>query len=153
MKKVLTVILSLMLTFTFLFGEELRINENPFQVKVLENNSNETVIEYSFGSFARREVQIKGETYYTLSLGNESRLMDKGNPALPKISRSIIIPNDTKVELSIVESEYVEYNFTVAPSKGKILRNIDPATVPYEFSDIYQQDQFYIHHRATFQFS
>ncbi|MCK5076615.1 MAG: hypothetical protein KAR38_09575, partial [Calditrichia bacterium] len=143
MKKVLTVVLSLMLTFTFLFGEELKINDNPFQVKVLQSSSNETVIEYSFGSFSRKEIQIDGKTYYNLSLSNESRLMEKGNPALPKIARSIIIPNDKNVEISVMESEYVEYNFTVAPSKGKILRNIDPATVPYEFSDIYQQDQFY----------
>ncbi|MCD4818881.1 MAG: T9SS type A sorting domain-containing protein [Candidatus Cloacimonetes bacterium] len=142
MKKTL-VLIALSLFTLFSFAEIVNINDNAKQVNVLSSNDNQTVIEYNFGEFSREIVNIDGENYYNVFLDSEAPLMEKGNPALPKFSRSIIIPNNAGMEIQIVEKEYVEYDMRIAPSKGRILRNIDPQTVPYDFSDVYENNDFF----------
>jgi hypothetical protein len=129
--------------FALLFSEEFVINETPFSVEVINSTTQQTTIEYNLGGFYRESIDIQGETYFRLQLEKESRTYQAGNPELPKITRSIIIPNDAKVEVKIVEKEYVDINMKIAPSKGKILRTINPDDVEHVFSDTYDKDNFF----------
>ena len=142
MKKILLVFVSLM-TFLTCFSEQIIINDNEFEVNVLSSNNRQTIIEYNFGNFTRNPIKIDDETYYQLNLEKESKTYQKGFPELPKISRSIIIPDDAKIKINVVEKEYVEYQMKVVPSKGILYRNINPNDVPYEFSDVYEKNDFY----------
>jgi len=142
MKKILVVFL-MMLLAAISFAEVITINNNPFSVNVLSSSENETVIEYNLGSFEREPVIIDGETYYDITLAKEANSYEKGAPSLPFITRSIIIPDASLMNVSILESEYVEYNMQVLPSKGILSRQINPADVPYSFSDVYGQNSFY----------
>ncbi|MCK4654154.1 MAG: hypothetical protein KAU01_06890, partial [Candidatus Cloacimonetes bacterium] len=125
------------------FSEEIIINENDFNVNVISSNDYQTVIEYDFGRFEKIPVEINGETFYQLKLEKESVTYEKGSPELPKITRSIIIPDDAKMKINIVEKDYVEYQMKIIPSKGILSREINPEDVPYEFSEIYRTDGFY----------
>ena len=70
--------------------------------------------------------------------------LEVGTPDLPKMAQSIIIPDLAHMELSIVESEFVEYFMeNLISSKGNLTRNIDPASVPYTFGQAYETDEFY----------
>ncbi len=70
--------------------------------------------------------------------------LEVGTPDLPKMAQSIIIPDLAHMELSIVESEFVEYFMeNLIPSKGNLTRNINPASVPYTFGQAYETDEFY----------
>ena len=70
--------------------------------------------------------------------------LEAGTPDLPKMAQSIIIPDLAHMELSIVESEFVEYFMeNLISSKGNLTRNIDPASVPYTFGQAYETDEFY----------
>ena len=70
--------------------------------------------------------------------------LDAGTPDLPKMAQSIIIPDLAHMELSIIESEFVEFFMeNLISSKGNLTRNIDPASVPYTFGQAYETDEFY----------
>jgi len=142
MKKILAIFIMALLTVTA-FAEIVTINDNDFAVDVISASEGETVIEYTIGSFERESVEIDGDIYYDLSLANGANSFEKGAPALPFITRSLIIPDAALMNVEVLESEYVEYNMAVLPSKGILSRQINPADVPYEFSNIYQQDAFY----------
>ena len=142
MKKILLFLTSLFVVCTC-FSEEIFINENEFNVNVISSDDVQTVIEYNFGNFERNPVEIDDETYYRLSLEKESETYEKGSPELPKITRSIIIPDDAKMKINVIEKDYVEYRMKIVPSKGILYRDIDPADVPYEFSETYRNNEFY----------
>jgi hypothetical protein len=116
----------------------------PAAVWVVESDLTRTVIEYELGGFRRASVDIGREAYYTLSMGEEGSLMERGLPGLPIVCRSIAIPDDAEMELSVISSHFVEYrDFPVAPSKGLLLRNVDPSTVPYTFDAFYGSDDWF----------
>ncbi|HHE38769.1 MAG TPA: hypothetical protein ENL20_09385, partial [Candidatus Cloacimonetes bacterium] len=142
MMKVLLLFIGVLLFLTCI-SEEIIINDNDFNVNVISSDNYQTVIEYNFGNFKRFPIMIDGETYYRLSLEKESETYEKGDPELPKITRSIIIPDDAKMKINIVEKDFVEYQMKIVPSKGILYRDINPADVPYEFSETYRIDEFY----------
>jgi hypothetical protein len=141
--KRLFVIFILMLLAGFSFAEQINISGEAFSVNVLSASETETVIEYTIGSFTREAVEINGQIYYQLSLAKEANSFETGNPALPFVTRSIIIPDDALVDVSVLESEFVDFTMPVLPSKGILSRKVDPKDVPYQFSDVYQTDAFY----------
>ncbi|SVA11849.1 uncharacterized protein METZ01_LOCUS64703 [marine metagenome] len=70
--------------------------------------------------------------------------LEEGTPDLPKMAQSIIIPDLAHMELSIVESKFVEFFMeNLISSKGNLTRNINPASVPYTFGQAYETDEFY----------
>ena len=64
--------------------------------------------------------------------------------SLHKYARSIVIPDDKQMSIKVLSTEFVDYeNILIAPSKGNLNRNIDPADVAYAFGPVYQQDVFF----------
>ena len=113
-------------------------------VRVVDSNIEATVLEYELGSFSRESVEIDGETFYAIDLAGESPIMEKGSPKLPNICRSIVIPDDAEMAVRVVSSHYVEFpGIPVAPSKGILTRDTDPATVAYSFGSTYASDEWY----------
>jgi hypothetical protein len=117
--------------------------QNNVQVTVINSNDNETIIEFNFNHFDKIPVTINGDTFYKLMLEKGSQTMKTGFPELPMLSRSVIIPDDKKVSIEILEKEASVYSYPVIPSKGNLFRDQDPASVPYTFGDIYEKDEFY----------
>ncbi len=127
-------------------AEVVPLNEavDVLSVELSESGPDRTVIEYRLGSFSTDIVEIGGNVYYTVTLGGESQILDKGLPGLPNICRSIVIPDDAEMSVRVISSHYVDYHdIDVAPSKGEIERTIDPARVPYEFDPFYTSDTWY----------
>jgi hypothetical protein len=113
-------------------------------VSVVVADGARTVIEYEFGSFTRNPVDIDGDTYYEITVGTEGRMLERGLPGLPVVARSIIIPDDAAMDVRVLGTSYVDFeDVPVAPSKGVITRNIDPATVSYDFDPFYQTDRWF----------
>jgi len=117
---------------------------DPVSVTVLENSSERILVNYRFADFTQRPVEIDGETWSMIELGSESLMKVPGAPALPDVSRSLIIPDDRQMTARVVESDWYDVQgVRVAPSRGFILRTVDPATVPYAFGKTYQTDSSY----------
>ena len=78
-----------------------------------------------------------------LRLENGAQLLQQGNPDLAMTSASIIIPDDQRMDVRVIRSNYEEFqNIDVLPSKGNLSRLIDPSTIPYAYGDVYNQDTF-----------
>ncbi len=103
-----------------------------------------TVLHYTIDAFTMTPVEINDKQYVTVTLDGEAKNLVTGTPALPSIARSIIIPSEGTMTVRVVGSSYEEYtNILVAPSKGNLLRTVNPADVPYEFGEIYTQNTWY----------
>ncbi len=112
---------------------------------VLESSrSNETVISISIDEFDFTEVNTPKGVESILQAPNADQIIEKGAPNLPKVVRSIIIPDHDKMEVEVLSSRYEDFkNIDLAPSKGHFLRNQNPEDIPYVYGDWYQTDAFY----------
>ncbi len=138
--------IAVLLAFGAYAAEVVPLNEavDILSVELSESGPDRTVIEYRLGSFSTDIVEIGGKVYHTVTLGGESRSLEKGLPGLPNVARSIVIPDDAEMSVRVISSHYVDYHdIDVAPSKGEIPRTIDPALVPYEFDPFYTSDTWY----------
>jgi len=118
--------------------------ENPVNISVHKENSR-TVIDYTFGPFSSTPIVIDGRECLTVKLGKESPTFDKGFPALPHVSRSVIVPNDSRPGIEVVSSHYRDIaGVSISPSKGIIMRTVrSPADVPYTFGPFYEKNAWY----------
>lgn len=110
----------------------------PAAVNVIETDGVRTVLEFTVGGFEATPVAIEGQSYNAITLPDESVQPVLGFPALPDMRRSIIIPDDREMAVRLLDSEYVEFSdMPVAPSKGVLVRTVDPSAVPYTFDPFY----------------
>ncbi|MDZ4752503.1 MAG: C25 family cysteine peptidase [Flavobacteriales bacterium] len=71
-------------------------------------------------------------------------LLKAGTPDVPKKTAALIVDDFRQMEVHVTYSEYTEYqDIHVAPSKGNLLRNIDPSQIAFEFGGVYNQDAFF----------
>jgi len=128
-------------------ADEIIINQadNPFSVEVLESSMDRTVIHYAVNKYQTEKVTINGKDYIAfIKAHRESVINEKGYPRLPRINRSLIIPDNGVMGYKMISAEYVDIEgVDIAPSKGYILRSQDPDQIPYVFGETYQKDQFY----------
>jgi hypothetical protein len=104
----------------------------------------ELVLDYAINEFPLLETEIAGIPHVVVDAGSEAPIQERGMPDLPKIARSVIIPDDRRMTVTVIAAEYREFpDVCVAPSKGTLPRTVDPASVPYEFGEIYDRDCWY----------
>lgn len=71
-------------------------------------------------------------------------LLQKGAPDVPKYATALLIPNKGNMVVEVVEGVFEEMkNVEVAPSKGNLLRTVNPADVPFEYGAEYVRDAFF----------
>lgn len=118
--------------------------DEPFTVNSVKNYEG-TELTYSVNGYALESVLIDGKNYSLFTkLELESLIEEKGYPQLPRINRSIIVPDNGVMGFKVLSSDYIEIdNVDIAPSKGTLTRDIDPAKVPFEFGKVYSKDAFY----------
>ncbi len=110
----------------------------------VQNNEDIITITYQISEFTSEEISIDGNSYLRLALDDESNIMLKGKPELPNICRSIIIPDDLIMEVRVARSQYQEYEeMQIIPSKGHLLRTVNPEDVPYEFDEMYNENKWF----------
>jgi hypothetical protein len=114
------------------------------QVTIVEDRAGEIVLDFILPRYKLRDTPVNGKKCTAIDMPDAACLNERGFPALPYISRSIIIPDNAKMGLEIVAVRYRELHVnTIVPSKGIIYRNQDPADVPHVFSDSYLKDEWY----------
>ena len=119
-------------------------NTDAVRVDVLDPAVGQTLLNFHTGNFATSLVDIGGHAYTQYRLAGEGVLKDVGAPALPRVSRSVVIPDDAAVAVRVVSSRYYDIpDVDIAPSKGFLSRTVNPAEVPFVFGPAYGQDAFY----------
>lgn len=143
MKRLSFLFALMVLLIANLMAEDMNVSPYQNDVRLLQSSPNNMILELSLGNFSREAVLINGETWYNVSLKKEGLTLEAGLPQVPTISRSLIIPGTAAMQVNVVNSEYVDIPMQVAPSKGNLTRDIDPATVPYSFASFYSGNDSY----------
>ena len=118
----------------------------PPVVRVLvgEDTGDRIVLNCTVGEHSEIPAPIGGDKWVHLSLPGEPLTMIAGEPALPRVCRSVVILDDAKMEVRVLAADFEDVgDVAVAPSKGNLLRTVNPADVPYEFGPVYRQNAFY----------
>jgi len=116
--------------------------KSPVDIQVSEG-PDRIVLQYALGDYQTRTVNIGGEDFQELRLAGEAVTMEPGAPRLPKVCRSLIIPDDAQMALRILAADCEQVSASILPSKGNLPRSTDPRDVPYTFGDAYRADAFY----------
>lgn len=99
---------------------------------LLSSSSQEVVLRVDFPGYETRAVDVNGTTMYHLQMEGAYPLQEVGAPELLATATSLIIPEGSAPTVEILESRSTEIaNFELAPSKGVLTRNIDPASIAY----------------------
>jgi hypothetical protein len=124
---------------------DLNSSPDPFTVEVLELAAERTVLKFSVNRYLTGTVDIDGKAFISLQkLRKESMIEEAGSPRLPRINRALVIPDNGRMGYKVISSSYIEIeDIDVAPSKGHLLRTVDPATVLYTFGDVYENNAFF----------
>ncbi len=140
------VLAGLLLAAVSVSAERIQVGDisDDVNVIVLESNDSRTVIRFDIGAFDREATVIEDTTYYRLRCGAEGVLHKTGEPALPKLSRSIIIPDDARMTVNVLSARCTTLAATpVVPSKGNLERTVNPEDIPFRFGDVYASSDWY----------
>ncbi len=108
------------------------------QVQVTQQAENLTRLDITMSGVDTRIVAIEGADYSQVRIPGHWFTLDQGQPELPFITSSLIIPNAGTPAVRIIKSTWREIGTNmVVPSKGDLLRTQDPASVPYTFGPVY----------------
>lgn len=115
----------------------------PTQIKLVNTNTAIT-IEFLPGDFVFKKVNTPQGEAQVISLDKGTTLLMAGAPDLQKLTTSVIIPDRAEMDLKIVSSNYYDLpNILIAPSKGNLKRNINPADIPYTYGSWYAENSFF----------
>ncbi len=117
---------------------------SPVKISLVSANIQNSSFTVDLKGFYLHDVTTPSGIQNTLSVEDATPILQAGAPDLPKITTSVIIPDNQQMEAVVTYSNYVDYpNIIIAPSKGNFTRDINPADVPYVYGPEYTQNQFY----------
>jgi hypothetical protein len=142
--KKLIILLSLILSFQIMLSAEVvEIADYSNGVQLLQSSHAEMILEMNLGTFEREALTIDGDVWYSPGIKHGGLTLEEGLPQVPIMAGSVIIPAGAHMELETLQTEYLDLDMKIAPSKGNLTRDIDPDSVPYRFSDFYTGSGFY----------
>lgn len=111
---------------------------------IISSSANASTIHFALDGFWKNDVETSKGIAWSVTAKNSGLSLIAGYPELPVFATSVIIPNQAKMQVKIVDSQYQEFtDVLIAPSKGNLLRTINPANVPYVFGKQYNVNSFY----------
>ncbi len=104
-----------------------------------------TNVEVDVPEVSINKCDAAGQKALSITIPNGSISLDKALPQLPRLTAMIMVDPFKNPVFTVkpVQSEVIDLDARVIPSKGSITRNIDPNTVPFEYGDVYGQDRWY----------
>ncbi|MFP4664416.1 MAG: C25 family cysteine peptidase [Bacteroidales bacterium] len=114
------------------------------KIQMVPSDKNTEIIKFEVNAYKLERVQTPRGIAHTIQSPEASPLLESGAPDIPKLTTSLIIPNDKATEIEVVYSDYTEiHDIDIAPSKGNLLRTQDPDLVPFTYGEAYQQNAFF----------
>ena len=113
------------------------------QFTLISSNHQEAVIQVTFPNYTG---QVFGNSFgfigERLSMEGAYPILHAGAPELLETAVSLIIPENSQPTVEVLSSKaYIEDHVQLLPSKGRLLRNVDPDTVPYVYGKAYSLDK------------
>ncbi len=129
--------------FLVVFALVVVSNAQNVRQTLLKSGTDFALVRIDFLNYSTQDVDVNGEIMQTLVMENAYPILEKGSPELLQSTFSLIVPNDARPEIEIIDTHYSEIsNFKLAPSKGTIYRNVNPDDVPYVIGDVYKYAKY-----------
>lgn len=123
---------------------------NTASVSILNEELSNTSIAFNLPGYYQSEIDIEGTSHVLISAPEMTPILKAGAPDLPKYYRSVIIPDDSHMSISVEVISYQDFRIeNLVPSKGNLSRAINPASVQFQFGTEYENDAFYPEQIAT----
>lgn len=115
------------------------------QIRVDTDRSLQADIHVRPAKLEKVEFSASGQDFTGLYMKYADLSLERGKPALPVLTGMVMISRDQKPVLEIIDSRFREITLEnpVVPSRGAILRNVDPATVPFKSGAIYKKNAWF----------
>jgi hypothetical protein len=114
------------------------------RLRVAAQSPSETLLYLDLLGTQQAEVSTPRGKAITVSIEGGTPLLRASAPDLPKYATVLMIPATGSMAVEVTDAEFQDFpNVEVAPSKGDLKRNIDPARVPYEYGGAYARDEFF----------
>ncbi len=125
--------------FLLFFGA---ISAQNNRMRVISSSENEMIITFTLNDYRFKTVITPHGDALVPIAENASYLLQKGAPDVPKITKSVIVPDMGASRIEMLDSKFTTFeNVLVAPSKGNFTRDRKPSEIPYEFGKQYETDQ------------
>ena len=113
-------------------------------LSVLDPTLGATSARLDLSGFASETVTIRTQDFARITLDEEGWTETIGAPRMPRVTRSVLLPDTGAVEVQLLAATYHDIEgVEVAPYRGPIPRTQDPASVPYDFGPQYALDAFF----------
>ena len=114
------------------------------KISLVSSDLVQSRVQFTLAGFSLYEVTTPNGPAYSVNVKKGSPMEVAGAPDLPKLTISLVIPDNAGMEAVVVSSSYQDFpGMDIAPSKGVITRDIDPASVPYRYGEEYGRDAFF----------
>ena len=111
---------------------------------LMQQSDNKTAIQFKLNEMALTEVTTDYGKAALIASNKAPLILEKGAPELFYLTATFVIPDKGDSQLEITYGNFTDFeNIEIAPSKGNLLRSIDPQTVPYTKGAVYSNDEFY----------
>jgi hypothetical protein len=112
--------------------------------QVISQDGAATTLFIRVEGFHQQSVQTPRGAALSISLPGGSALLETGSPDLPKLTVPLIIPPGTEMQAEVISSSYRDFTgMEIAPSKGNLYRDQDPANIPYTYGTVYDQSKYF----------
>jgi hypothetical protein len=119
-------------------------NPTPANVQLLSSTVDRSVVRFSMDGFYQQVVLTPRGEAVVIAVDNGTPILAGGSPDLPRLTGSLIIPDMARMDVKVIASLYTDFtDILVAPSKGSFSRDIDPASIPYQYGKVYDHDGFF----------
>lgn len=113
-------------------------------VTLISSTTNESVIKIDVNAFSKKPVMVGQNNAFVIQTPNGVSIHKKGCPDIPKITISLMIPQNADMSYEIMDSKYTDYtNVDVAPSKGTVSRKFNINDIPFTKGKVYEQNAFF----------
>lgn len=114
------------------------------QIELVSQTSDAITLRCQLDGFTTQTVQTPQGEAVRIQITEGTPLLRAGAPEVPKLTASFIAGQYETGKVWVESVSHTDYeNYLLAPSKGNLYRNVDPATVPYEFGAAYERDAFF----------
>ncbi len=149
-----TYLLALLLLPQLLFAREwVGLNASApasSRIQLVSSDVKNSVLSFSLSGFFKNEVITNRGNAFTITTIDATQLLESGAPDLPKFTASVIIPDKEAMKVEITASTYKDIpNIEIAPSKGNLLRTVNPDEVGFNYGAVYLKNNFFPSQIAT----
>ena len=115
------------------------------EFQLVSNQGNELILSFQLPDYALEEYSSAEGTFTRILAPGAALTLQSAEPEIPYFTTSLMIPEEGNVEVEVIQStsESLPLDFPIIPSKGNLMRDVDPSTVPLVMGEPYQGNMPY----------